>query len=148
MKIITEEIEMLVDTVSHQFLLRDEETLSEKPAPAKWSKKEIIGHLCDSAFNNIQRFVRAQYEINPVIQYEQDNWVAIAGYNSYGRVELITLWKSLNTHLCKILLNMPPENYSRTCTMMSLGDETNTYTLQWVAEDYLRHMKHHLNRLF
>ena len=30
------------------------------PAPGRWAKKEVVGHLIDSAANNHQRFVRAQ----------------------------------------------------------------------------------------
>jgi DinB superfamily len=54
-----------------------EEEYSFKPSPAKWSKKEILGHLIDSAQSNIRRFVVAQYEENPFIKYNQDKWVAI-----------------------------------------------------------------------
>ena len=37
-----------------------------RPAPDKWSKKEILGHLLDSAVNNHHRFVRAQLvELDP-----------------------------------------------------------------------------------
>jgi hypothetical protein len=145
-KIITA-IEENIFNVSGYFLQQTEQLLSQHPAPGMWSKKEIIGHLCDSAFNNIQRFIRAQYEENPVIQYEQDNWVKISAYNSYRKEELITLWQSLNKHLCKILANMPPENYDRVCTMMAFGNETKSYSLRWVAEDYLRHMDHHLKKV-
>jgi hypothetical protein len=31
----------------------------ERPAPERWTKKEVVGHLIDSASNNHQRFVRA-----------------------------------------------------------------------------------------
>src|ERR1700753_2074239 len=52
-----------------------EETYAWKPHPHKWSKKEILGHLVDSAQNNIRRFIVAQYEDTPVIGYDQDAWV-------------------------------------------------------------------------
>ena len=35
-----------------------------KPFPEKWSKKEVIGHLIDSAQINLQRFTRCTYEEN------------------------------------------------------------------------------------
>jgi hypothetical protein len=37
-----------------------EEKASAPRAPGKWSAKQVMGHLIDSAFNNHQRFVRAQ----------------------------------------------------------------------------------------
>jgi hypothetical protein len=51
-----------------------EPAFSSKPAPGKWSKKQIIGHLIDSATNNHQRFVRAQFETRPRIYYDQNKW--------------------------------------------------------------------------
>ena len=51
-----------------------------RPAPNKWSNKEIIGHLCDSAMINLQRFVRCTYEENFKLVYEQDEWVATQRY--------------------------------------------------------------------
>src|SRR6266498_4627281 len=74
---------------------------SFKPSPSKWSKKEILGHLIDSAQNNIRRFIVAQYEERPKIIYNQDKWVAIAGYNDYYTADLIRLWVLLNNHICR-----------------------------------------------
>ena len=147
MKQISSQITLAINAASLNFLALDEEFLGKKSHPEKWSKKEIIGHLCDSAFNNIQRFVRGQYENNPTINYEQNNWVSICNYNSYSKDEIIALWKNLNKHLCKILENMPAENYSKTCVMMSLGNATKEYSLEWIAEDYLRHLLHHIKAL-
>src|SRR5215211_1577678 len=65
---------------------------SEKPSPSKWSKKECIGHLIDSAHNNIRRFIVAQYEDNPVINYRQDDWVRINHYQEQPLINLIRLW--------------------------------------------------------
>ena len=54
-----------------------EDAAAQKPNPSKWSKKEILGHLIDSAANNHQRFIRLQLarEIG-LPGYEQDNWYA------------------------------------------------------------------------
>ena len=57
------------------------ENMSTKPSPTKWSKKEIIGHLIDSATNNHQRFVRGQFENIPEISYDQNNWNEFSFYN-------------------------------------------------------------------
>ncbi len=48
--------------------------MSIKLFPNKWSKKEIIGHLINSATNNHQRFVRCQFETIPKIVYDQNKW--------------------------------------------------------------------------
>src|SRR5579871_3910317 len=88
-------------------LLRNtsEEDFAAKPDPKKWSKKEILGHLIDSAQSNIRRFVVAQYEDVPKIVYNQYAWVAITGYQHYPTQDLIELWKLLNKHISVILSN-------------------------------------------
>jgi hypothetical protein len=63
-----------------------EKELSLKPAPGKWSLKEIIGHLVDSAQNNIRRFVTVQYQTNPHVVYGQDTWVSVQSYQHYNGV--------------------------------------------------------------
>src|SRR4030095_2595683 len=57
---IANELVGVVETASQQLRLLQETEVSLKPAPGKWSKKEILGHLIDSATNNHQRFVRTQ----------------------------------------------------------------------------------------
>ena len=45
----------------------DAAILEEKPESGKWSKKEILGHLIDSAINNIQRFTEIQNSEKPYV---------------------------------------------------------------------------------
>jgi hypothetical protein len=78
-----------------------------KPAPEKWSRKEIIGHLIDSVQTNIRRFTVAQYEDQPHIVYAQNFWVTAAAYQQYNTKDLISLWELLNKHACIILKNIP-----------------------------------------
>ena len=55
-----------------------DEIASYQPATGRWSKKEILGHLIDSAANNHQRFVRAQFvQSLDTPSYEQERWVSI-----------------------------------------------------------------------
>ena len=83
----------------------DEKSYLFKVSANKWSKKEILGHLVDSAQNNISRFIVAQYEDVPKIVYNQDSWVAISDYQNYPIGDLITLWRLLNKHAAIILSN-------------------------------------------
>src|ERR1700755_896410 len=80
-----------------------EDVYIHRPGPGKWSKKEILGHLVDSAQNNIRRFVVAQYEDSPQIVYDQDKWVGLAGYSDYPTRDLVNLWILLNRHICHVL---------------------------------------------
>lgn len=112
-----------------------------KPSPSKWSKKEIIGHLIDSAQNNIRRFLVAQYEEKPHIVYNQDKWVTICAYQDYPYNDLIDLWQLLNKHIAVILNNLSPEMKERKC------QTENEHTIEWLALDYIKHLNHHLHQV-
>jgi len=73
------QLETILSTYEPLLLKLDEQIASHKPSPSKWSKKELIGHLIDSAHNNLRRFIVAQYEEKPLIKYAQDYWVLAAG---------------------------------------------------------------------
>lgn len=123
-----------------------EETLKQRPAPGKWSKKEILGHLIDSAQNNIRRLVVGQYEPGAHIVYNQDVWVQAADYQDYKSGDLIQLWVLLNQHFIRVMENLPESAYP---VLTNWGkDEPEYVTLQYVAEDYLRHLDHHLAQLY
>lgn len=115
------------------------EELSFKPAPGKWSKKEILGHLVDSAQNNIRRFIMAQYEDNPHIVYAQEKWVLASGYQQWKDADIIDLWYLLNKQVVAILRNTPGPMYQRSCQTQEL------HTIEWLAEDYVKHLLHHLH---
>ena len=132
-------------TTIHEYLPKlksfTEDGSSIKPSPNKWSKKEVIGHLVDSAQNNIRRFIVAQYDNNPLIVYRQDNWVSINNYQSYELEDLVQLWYLLNKQICSILSNTSQDILQRTCQTESL------HTIEWLAKDYIKHMKHHLHHV-
>ncbi len=140
-------INELTDTVGRRAdLLKSvpETAFAARPAPGKWSPKEIIGHLVDSAQNNIQRFVRAQHETQPVhILYRQDDWVRLQNYLDYPPADLLQLWVLLNRHLAHIWKQMAARDWRLTCRMGS-PEAPEIWTLEMLAEDYVRHLKHHL----
>ena len=115
------------------------EVYAVKPAPGKWSKKEILGHLIDSAQNNIRRFIAAQYEDKPFIVYNQDKWVIASAYQQWDPSAIIDLWYQVNFQVCMILRNMPSEMYHRECQTQKV------HTIAWLAEDYVKHLLHHLH---
>jgi len=139
MKHIAKELETLVNEYTPLMKTMNEDELSRKPAPNKWSKKEIIGHLIDSALSNSRRFIVAQYEENPQIIYAQDIWVAASAYQSYDTNDLIQLWALINKHICHILENTPEHLWSRTCMTGEI------HTIEWLAKDYVKHLKHHMH---
>jgi hypothetical protein len=141
MQSIAFELEAVIDqhiAALHAIL---KEKMIYKPSPSKWSKKEIIGHMVDSAQNNIRRFIVAQYDDTPHIVYRQDDWVALSNYQNYEMTDLVNLWYLLNKHVVVVLKNLKPEMLQRTC------QTENTHTIEWLAQDYVRHLNHHLHQV-
>ena len=116
-----------------------------KPDPAQWSKKELLGHLIDSASNNHQRFVRAQQN-DPYDgqRYKQDFWVSAQSYNTESWPDLVNLWLLYNRHLLHVLKVMPKEVYPHICRIGGYPQ----MTLEELAIDYVVHMEHHLEEIF
>jgi hypothetical protein len=141
MKAIASELNKIIE--DHLSALRSvsQEEFHFKSSLAKWSKKEILGHLVDSAQNNIRRFIVAQYDERPKIVYNQDKWVAITNYQQYPLTDLIDLWYQLNKHICQVMTFMPIEMSKRLTQTEELHD------LRWLAEDYVRHLLHHLHQV-
>lgn len=119
------------------------EEFNQKPAPGKWSKKEIIGHLVDSAANNHQRFVRVPTQEDPFIVYDPDDWVVYGYYQTEADHAVIQLWEYYNRHLLHIMKNIPPDMLQRHC----LVNGNQLVSLQWLMEDYVVHMEHHLQQV-
>ncbi|HVS94989.1 MAG TPA: DinB family protein [Puia sp.] len=142
MQATIEHLEKIVRVYLRRLEALPVETYEWKPRPEKWSKKEILGHLVDSAQNNIRRLVVAQYEDTPDIPYKQDEWVKCAGYEHYPLKDLIALWNLLNAHMVIVLRRMSPEAAGRKCAM---GGQPQT--LKWVAADYCNHLLHHLHQI-
>jgi hypothetical protein len=115
-----------------------------KPASGRWSKKEILGHLIDSASNNHQRFVRAQFAARIDLPgYEQERWVATQAYATESWADLVNLWLLYNRHLLHVLRNLPEGARSHE---ISIGGKAPV-TVEAVAEDYVRHLNNHLAQI-
>lgn len=123
-----------------------EKEFSWKPSPERWSKKEVLGHLIDSAQNNLRRFICGQYEAAPQkIVYNQNDWVAMNAYQQSDSQEIILLWALLNKRIASILQQMPTSAYHK---LSDTGrNAMETHTLEFLAEDYVKHLKHHLNQI-
>jgi hypothetical protein len=115
-----------------------------KPDDSKWSAKEELGHLLDSAVNNHQRIVRTQLEEHPAMpSYDGERWVELHRYQQREWNQLIQLWRSLNEQLLVAAQAVPQSAWDRTCT---IGD-SGPLTLKFVVDDYIEHMMHHLRHI-
>jgi len=121
----------------------DENEFSTKINPSKWSKKEILGHLIDSAANNHQRFIRVQYEEVPTIIYNQNKWNELNHYQQLESKHIIQYWIVYNKHLFEIMKRIPAENLLKKC---NVGLQENV-TLQFLMDDYVLHLEYHLKQI-
>jgi hypothetical protein len=141
MKPIHEKVLEIVQSETPRLRSMEEKDVSRAPAPDKWCKKEILGHLIDSACNNHQRFVRALLADGLDFPgYSQNAWVRCQGFAEEGWEVLVDLWCALNRHLYHIIKNMPKEKLAIPCRIG--GKEA--ISLEKLIQDYVSHMEHHL----
>ena len=145
MEAVAKELEGIVNSFATKFLSIPDSEFQVKPNPAKWSKQEVVGHLIDSAQNNLRRFIVAQYETESKIIYEQEFWVRASGYQNQKKENVIELWRLLNLQICSVLKSIPRENYSRTSD--TRRESKQLRTIEWLAPDYVKHLKHHINQV-
>jgi hypothetical protein len=140
------ELKGIIDEYSQKIASLDENEFSTKPTANKWSKKEVLGHLIDSAHNNTRRFICGQYEPSPPnIVYDQDQWVSLNNYQHSDSKDVIALWALANKRICSILEKMPVSAYSKEANTGK--NEVSLHTLEFLAVDYVKHLKHHLNQI-
>ena len=144
MNMISEKICKLISTVKPELMKISPEAAGEKSSQGSWSKKEIIGHLIDSASNNHQRIVRAaQNSALDYPPYNQNQWVEVQKYNEMEWLDLVEFFSQYNLHLGRIINSLPDEVFNNLC---NIGKDSPV-TLSFIVEDYFRHLKHHLNKI-
>jgi hypothetical protein len=145
------QLEKHIQEVPEQFRQLPAESILKKPAPDKWSKQEILGHLIDSAINNLKRFIDAQYPPNPykVLPYQQDYAVEINKYQQLPLAHLLNLWTALNQQILYVLRDVLESKltYPSVITFVIIPSG-EVHSLEWLAIDYVEHMEHHLKQVF
>lgn len=140
-------LELLARTISEASTrlasMSNDHATSRSSADA-WSKKEELGHLIDSAWNNYVRLIRAQLEDTPALpEYAQNGWVALQGYQERDWNDVIGLWAAVNRHLLHAARAIPAASLLRTCTV----GPSEPLSIQFLLDDYLDHMLHHLEHI-
>jgi DinB superfamily len=109
-----------------------------------WSRKQVIGHLIDSASNNHQRFVRAMLaESLEFPGYDQAGNVRVQAVQEADWLLLVSLWASYNRYLAHLFVQLPEDKLGTVC---HIGDR-EPVTLAFLADDYLVHLLHHLGQI-
>ncbi len=109
-----------------------------------WSRKQVLGHLIDSASNNHQRFIRGQHARELATpSYAQEQWVETERFNDCEWSDLVQFWLAYNRHLLHIMSHVSPDGLY---AIIRIGDN-DPVTLEFVMTDYVRHLKHHLEQI-
>ncbi|MDT8067091.1 MAG: DinB family protein [Terriglobia bacterium] len=117
---------------------------SEPYKPDVWTRKQVLGHLIDSAINNHVRFAVAALDAEysgPA--YHAQGWVAIHDYANMQWSELLELWKAHNALLARVVRQIADDKLAAQCR---IGNDPPV-TLRYVIEDYLRHMEEHVTEI-
>jgi len=130
---------------AEQKMARISDADAAQPAIAGgWSRKQILGHLIDSASNNHQRFVRAM--LGDELRwpgYDQAGNVRVERFQEARWGDLVQLWASYNRFIAHLLVGVPQTKRETPCFV----GENPKMTLEELAQDYVRHMGHHLEQL-
>lgn len=109
-----------------------------------WSRKQVMGHLIDSASNNHQRFVRAVLQDSlDFPAYDQDGNIRVQAPQDADWLLLISLWAGYNRYLAHIIARLPESRLETVCRIGA----GKPVSLSFVAEDYLTHLLHHLRQV-
>ncbi len=144
-----------IDRAVPPLLALGDEGSRRHPAPGKWSPREVIGHLVDSASNNHQRFVRAQFQDDLVFPgYEQAAWVQVQRYAESPWEELVALWAGFNRHIARVMDAVPHDVLTRPRAHHNLHElawvpvaSDQPATLEYFMRDYVGHLRHHLRQV-
>src|ERR1700722_11458316 len=117
---------------------------AKNPVPEKWSKKQELGRMVDSACNKHQRIVRAQLEKDPSLRgYDGDRWVSLHNYQAMEWNEIIECWRTVTQQLIRAASAIPPQAGERKLKVGG-GDPI---TLGFLVKDYVDHLLHHLRHI-
>lgn len=131
---------------------------SEMSTPRKegaWSRKQILGHLCDSANVNHQRVIESVLNGSIVFSgYKHEDWVRLNGYQDQEWEEIVTLWCAVNMQFCTMIEEIDSatiealhETHSYATTAFREVDSGEASTLGYLIEDYFAHLEYHLHQI-
>lgn len=144
MKDLSEKLLSVIDVAEPRLRQITPQDSAEPLRSGGWSRKQVMGHLIDSASNNHQRFVRASLQESlDFPPYDQDGNIRVQVPQQADWLLLVSLWAAYNRYLAHILARLPASKRETQCRI-GAGQPV---TLGFLAEDYLTHMLHHLRQI-
>ena len=142
------QLETYIESFPKKLKQFSSEELFKRSAPGKWSMQEILGHLIDSAINNLKRFTEIQFLSQPytVISYRQNELVIVNDYQKLPLQHLLDLWQSLNRQIVFVVKAIPVDKLNYPVDPQYENKEMKT--LGWIVCDYVAHMEHHFRQIF
>lgn len=141
--------------IADQLFDLQDSTMSKARVEGGWSRKEILGHLIDSASVNHQRIIESALSGSIVFSgYAHRDWVRLNGYQDGDWEELVTLWCAMNMQLCVMVEGLDAgvvdaehseHSYATTAFRELSSDEPST--LGYLIEDYFAHLEYHLAQI-
>jgi hypothetical protein len=144
MKELSEKLRTLVEATEPRLHQISEAESMHSAASGGWSRKQVLGHLIDSASNNHQRFVRAL--LQPSLDfpgYDQDGNVRVQAIHEAEWSLLVSLWAAYNRYLAHLIAYLPASKLETPCRIGA----HETVTLAFLVSDYLTHLCHHLHQI-
>ncbi|MHA7813748.1 MAG: DinB family protein [Phycisphaerales bacterium] len=139
-----------------EYLFEMQESFVAKPRKqGAWSRKQILGHLIDSASVNHQRFIEAQVSSSIVFEgYAHREWVELQSYQDQDWEELVTLWSALNMHICAVVERIPADVLEKPHSEHRFDEmafrpvpKDQPSSLGYIIEDYFAHLRYHLDQI-
>jgi hypothetical protein len=144
MKALREELLNAVNSAAAELETLPEAVAAAPALPGGWSRKQLLGHLVDSASNNHQRFVRAALGDSLVFPaYDTDGWSGLQDPQHVEWSTLVALWVNYNRYLAHVIAHLSAGKLDVLCRIGS----NETVSLRFLADDYVRHLNRHLRQI-
>jgi hypothetical protein len=120
-----------------------DEELDRRPAPGKWTSREIVHHLADSEMTSAIRLRRLIAEDAPMIQgYDQEQFARVLFYDRPIAASLAA-FQAARASTVEILERLTPEQWARVGT----HSESGAYSVDRWLEIYADHAHDHADQI-
>ncbi|WP_248925596.1 DinB family protein [Paenibacillus hamazuiensis] len=132
------------DMLSEALVGVSQELLNFKPAPDKWSIKEIVIHVSDAEMVAIYRMKKVIAEENPLLfKFDPDAWAGRLHYLALDHEPYLQMFRSQRAMMTQILLALKPENWERTGVHNVAGKQT----LRDIVQTFVGHVDRHIKQI-